>query len=238
LEEIDPLVRSFGVATAVLGVGYAVFEKDTKRMLAFHTVSQLGFILAAPEVGGFYALTHGLVKAALFLIVGALPSRDLKFLQSQSLERSLWLVLAIASFSISGFPLLSGFGAKILTLQNLQPWQTAGMNLAAIGTAISFAKLIFLPHQPDTKPSTIPPNFWVAIGLLLGGLVIANVVYYEAYTLTNLIKPLATIALGWGLYWLIFRRLAVTLPRISEQFDHLVGVMSLTLVLIFWMARV
>jgi multicomponent Na+:H+ antiporter subunit D len=238
LEEIDPLVRTFGVATAVLGVGYAVFEKDTKRMLAFHTVSQLGFILAAPEVGGFYALTHGLVKAALFMIVGALPSRDLKFLQSQSLERSLWIALAIASFSISGFPLLSGFGAKILTMKNLQYWQVISMNLAAIGTSISFAKFIFLPHQQETtKSSTLPPNFWVAIGLLLGGLVVANVVYYEAYTLTNLIKPLATIALGWGLYWLVFRRLAVKLPRISEQFDHLVGVMSLTLVLIFWMAR-
>ena len=39
-------------ATALLGVGYAVFEKDTKRMLAFHTISQLGFILAAPVVAG------------------------------------------------------------------------------------------------------------------------------------------------------------------------------------------
>ncbi|MGC9506317.1 cation:proton antiporter, partial [Baaleninema sp.] len=75
IEEMDVLVRLFGVATAVLGVGYAVFEKDTKRMLAFHTVSQLGFVLAAPEVGGFYALTHGLVKSALFLIAGNLPSR-------------------------------------------------------------------------------------------------------------------------------------------------------------------
>ncbi len=46
--EVDPLIRGLGVGTALLGVGYAVFEKDTKRMLAFHTVSQLGFILAAP----------------------------------------------------------------------------------------------------------------------------------------------------------------------------------------------
>ena len=66
LEEIDPIVRFFGVSTALLGVFYAVFEKDTKRMLAFHTISQLGFVLAAPTVGGFYALTHGLVKSALF----------------------------------------------------------------------------------------------------------------------------------------------------------------------------
>ncbi|HIK45917.1 MAG TPA: cation:proton antiporter, partial [Leptolyngbyaceae cyanobacterium M65_K2018_010] len=48
LEDLDPVVRFFGAATALLGVVYAVFEKDTKRMLAFHTVSQMGFVLAAP----------------------------------------------------------------------------------------------------------------------------------------------------------------------------------------------
>jgi multicomponent Na+:H+ antiporter subunit D len=257
LEEIDPIVRFFGVGTALLGVFYAVFEKDAKRMLAFHTVSQLGFILAAPEVGGFYALTHGLVKSALFLIVGTLPSRNLKELQHQPIATPIWIALVIASFSISGFPLLSGFGAKVLTMKNLLPWQVIGMNLAALGTAISFAKLIFLPHKnfppADVKPDhssvespplvkekgtqlPLQPGFWAAIILLLGGLVVANVVYYEAYTLTNIVKPLVTIALGWAAYFLIFRQLVFKLPRMFEQFEHLIGVMSLSLILLFWMA--
>jgi multicomponent Na+:H+ antiporter subunit D len=238
LDEVDPIVRVFGVGTALLGVGYAVFEKDAKRMLAFHTVSQLGFILAAPEVGGFYALTHGLVKAALFLIVGKLPSRNLKELQHQPIPTSIWVALAIASFSISGFPLLSGFGAKVLTMKNLLPWQVIGMNLAALGTAISFAKLIFLPHtrQDVGEQSSGNLGFWAAMLVLLGGLVAANVVYYEAYTLANTIKPLATIALGWLAYHLIFRKIVVKLPRTLEQFEHLMGVMSLTLILLFWMA--
>lgn len=76
LESIDPIVRFFGVSTALLGVGFAVFAKDTKRMLAFHTISQLGFVLAAPVVAGFYALTHGLVKSALFLIAGVLDRKS------------------------------------------------------------------------------------------------------------------------------------------------------------------
>ncbi len=231
-EEIDPIVRLFGVGTALLGVGYAVFEKDTKRMLAFHTVSQMGFVLAAPEVGGFYALTHGLVKAALFLGAGRLPSRNFKELQQQPMPNSLWVALAIASFSISGFPLLSGFGAKVLTMKNLLPWQFVGMNLAALGTAISFAKFIFLPHRGEGKAQQ---DLWPALVILLGGLVVANVIYYEAYTLANIGKPLLTIGLGWGAYLLIFRRLAIKLPRVVEQFDHLIGVMSLMLTLLFWM---
>ena len=233
-EDIDPIVRFFGVGTALLGVGYAVFEKDTKRMLAFHTVSQLGFVMAAPEVGGFYALTHGLVKSALFLIAGNLPSRNLKALRHEPIPRSVWIALAIASFSISGFPLLSGFGAKVLTMKNLLPWQVIGMNIAALGTAISFAKFIFLPQSAE-RESPVKTGFWIAMSLLLGGLVFANVVYYEAYTLGNIVKPLATIFLGWAAYWLIFRRIAIKLPRVVEQFDHLIGVMSLMLMFLFGM---
>jgi multicomponent Na+:H+ antiporter subunit D len=235
VEEVDPLIRIFGVATALLGVGYAVFEKDTKRMLAFHTISQLGFILAAPIVGGFYALTHGLVKSALFLIAGVLPSRNFKELQQKPIPTAVWVALVIASFSISGFPLLSGFGAKVLTTKNLLPWQVIGMNIAALGTAISFAKFIFLPHQKQEEQGKVQPGFWAAVMLLIGGLILANLVYYEAYTVANIIKPLATIALGWLVYLLIIRRTVLKLPRLLEQFDHLIGMMSLMLILLFWM---
>ncbi|MEQ9487257.1 cation:proton antiporter [Coleofasciculus sp. F4-SAH-05] len=230
--EIDPIVRIFGVGTAVLGVGYAVFEKDTKRMLAFHTISQLGFVLAAPEVGGFYGLTHGLVKSALFLIAGTLPSRNLKELHHKPINTSIWIALVIASFSISGFPLLSGFGAKVLTMKNLLPWQVIGMNIAALGTAISFAKFIFLPHNRQSE-GKVKLGFWLAMTLLIGGLIVANGVYYEAYTFKNIVKPLVTIALGWLAYFLIFKRVVVKLPRVLEQFEHLIGMMSLMLLLLF-----
>ncbi|NEO68512.1 MAG: cation:proton antiporter [Moorea sp. SIO3H5] len=234
VEELDPIVRIFGVGTALLGITYALFEKDTKRILAFSTISQLGFILASPEVGGFYALTHGLVKSALFLIAGVLPSRNLNELQHQRINTPIWIALAIASFSISGFPLLSGFGAKVLTLKNLVPWQVIGMNVAALGTATCFGKFIFLPHGDDSQ-GQVKVNFWLAMILLLGGLIAANGVYYQAYNFANIIKPLVTIALGWLAYLLIFKRSVLKLPRVLEEFDHLIGVMSLMLVLLFWM---
>ena len=238
LEELDPIVRFFGVSTALLGVGFAVLEKDTKRMLAFHTISQLGFVLAAPVVGGFYALTHGLVKSALFLIAGILPSRNFKQLQHQPISNQIWLVLLLASFSISGFPLLSGFGAKVLTSKNFLPWQVVVMNIAALGTAISFAKFIFLPHKKldkEKEEKNIPPGFWWAMIILLGGLVAANGFYYEAYSLKNVVKPLITIGVGWVMFLLIFKRSLLKIPRVSEKFDNLIGVMSLMFILIFWM---
>jgi multicomponent Na+:H+ antiporter subunit D len=214
IEEIDPIVRIFGVSTALLGVGFAVFEKDTKRLLAFSTVSQMGFILAAPTVGGFYALTHGLVKSSLFLTVSKLPSRNFKELQQQSIPRNIWITLLILS------------------------WQDIGMNVAGVGTTIAFAKFIFLPHQSavESQPSKSKTDFWVAIAILLGGLVVANIVYVEAYSLENIAKPLVIIGIGWIAYWLIFRSASVKLPTLFEQFENLIGFMSLMLILLFWMA--
>ena len=163
-----------------------------------------------------------------------MPSRNFKELKHQPIQTPVWIALVIASFSISGFPLLSGFGAKVLTMKNLLPWQVIAMNIAALGTAASFAKFIFLPHA-KTGESKVKTGFWPAIILLLAGLVIANGVYYQAYTLTNIIKPLITIFLGWLAYGLVFQHTIIKLPRMAEQFDHLIGVMSIVLMILFWM---
>ncbi|MFN5956020.1 MAG: cation:proton antiporter [Dolichospermum sp.] len=234
-EEIDIIVRIFGVGTALMGVYYTVLEKDTKRLLAFSTISQLGWILAAPAVGGFYALTHGLVKSSLFLIAGSLPSRNFKELQYKPIHTTIWIALVIASLSISGFPLLSGFAAKSLSMKNLASWQFIIMNIAALGTAISFAKFIFLPHSREGEQK-IKPGFWISIIFLITGLIVANIVYPQAYNTADITKALITIVVGWLAYHVIFKKLSISLPRVFEEFEHLVGVMSLTLILLFWMA--
>ncbi|MEG3928935.1 cation:proton antiporter [Microcoleus sp. D3_18a_C4] len=233
VEEVAPIVQIFGVGAALMGVFYGIFEKDTKRMLAFSTVSQLGWILVAPEAAGFYALAHGVVKSALFLIAGSLPSRDFKELRQNPINTAIWIALVVASLSISGFPFLVGFGAKMLTLKNLTPPYALAMNVAAVGTAILFAKFIFLPRGGPAKSK---PGFWPAVLLLVGGLIAANAFYVEAYTLDNMLKAIAIIGVGWLAYFLIFQRTAIKLPRMLEQFDHLVGFMSLISLLLFWMA--
>ncbi|AFY57660.1 formate hydrogenlyase subunit 3/multisubunit Na+/H+ antiporter, MnhD subunit [Rivularia sp. PCC 7116] len=233
VEEIDPIVRSFGVATAFLGVIYALFENDTKRILASSTISQLGWILAAPLQGGYYALAHGLAKAALFLTAGNLPSRNIKQLQWQPIDTPTWVVLVIASLSISGMPLLTGYSAKVLTMKNLLSWQEIAMNIAVVGTVTVYARFIFLLRGEGQKPK---PGFWAAIVLLLGWLITANVLYPQAYSLESILKAVVTIAVGWLLYWLIFKSTSLKLPRVLEEFEHLIGVMSLVTVVLFWMA--
>ncbi len=237
LEEIEPIVRVFGVATALLGVSYAMLEKDTKRTLAFSTISQLGFVLAAPVAGGFYALTHGLAKSALFLIAGTLPSRNFQQLKEGGINLKLSIALIIASLSICGLPLLSGFGAKVLTTKNLLPWQAIVMNIATVGTVITFAKFVFLPWNQNQSGKT-RSSFWWGMVILIGGLILANGVNYEVYTVDNLLKSLVKIAIGWLAYLLILRKSAIKLPSAIEKFEHLIGGMSLILILVLWMVQI
>jgi len=70
-------VYAIGVLTAFLAAGMALVENDIKRILAFSTVSQLGFMMAAAGAGGaeaayFHLLTHAFFKALLFLAAGSL----------------------------------------------------------------------------------------------------------------------------------------------------------------------
>lgn len=237
--DIQPILQVLSVATAFLGVGYAIFAKDTKRMLASSTISQLGFVLAAPAVAGLYALSHGLAKASMFLVAGNLPSRSFQELRQTPIQLPVWGVLVAASLSISGFPLMAGFGAKTLTLKSLDPWQSTGLTIAAIGTVIAFSKFIFLPFKRFSEPAKqMSVGFWLAVILLLGGLITSNSFSLEMYTRSNIVKALLVIAAGWLLYGVVIRKLKIELPRAAEKLEHLIGAMSLILVLLFSMVMV
>jgi multicomponent Na+:H+ antiporter subunit D len=238
MEEFTPMVRLFGLAAALLGVLYALFERDTKRVLACSTLSQLGWILVAPSVAGPYALAHGLGKAALFLGVGNLPSRDLPTLRQNPIDNWLWLPITLASLSISGFPVFLGFSAKMLTLKAVLPWQSWVLNLAAVGTAILYAKFIFLPHRRNLPQALIKnPGLGVALWLLLTTLVVLNLAYLpQTLTWFNVLKALGVIGVGWLVWGQWIQTVQWKVPRGMESFEHLIGGMSVMLVLVFWMA--
>jgi len=250
-ETLDPIVRGFGVATALLGVSYALLEQDTKRVLALSTLSQMGWILAAPAVGGSYALAHGLAKSASFFIAGNLPSRQFQALRQRLIAFPLWLGLALAGLSIAGCPPLLGFTSKALTLKQLLPWQVWLMNLGAIGTAIVMAKFILLPVQlpGDTSDPTRslarqladrPLGFWLAIGLPLVGSILASVLTFDPalYGGETLLKTGVTLAIGGLIHTLVTQRGAWQAPRHWERLEQLIGMMSVLLVALFWLAWV
>ncbi|MFN2375347.1 MAG: complex I subunit 5 family protein [Candidatus Binatia bacterium] len=120
-------VAAVTMLTGVLGAAY---HWDMRRILAFHIVSQIGYILLAIALGGeagnaaalFYTVHHIVVKANLFLIAGVVcalaGSYDLRRIGGLSRTRpALAVLFAVPALSLVGIPPLSGFWAKVLVLQ-------------------------------------------------------------------------------------------------------------------------
>jgi multicomponent K+:H+ antiporter subunit A len=116
-----------GCLTMLIGVVFAMEQTDLKRLLAFHTVSQLGYVVTGLALGTslgvaaglFYATSHALFKGTLFMCAGAVQhatgTRDMKKLGGLSARMPVttyvWLASAAA---IVGVPLTNGFVAKWL----------------------------------------------------------------------------------------------------------------------------
>ncbi len=124
------LILYLSMATMILGVLGAIAQYHIRRLLAFHIISQIGYMTAGLALGGelalaaviFYVLHHIAVKSTLFLVGGVLEARtgspDIRhhggFYQSSPL---LALCFLIPAFSLGGIPPLSGFWAKLNLLQ-------------------------------------------------------------------------------------------------------------------------
>jgi multicomponent Na+:H+ antiporter subunit A len=120
-----PLVLTVGLATMLVGGWRALRQSDLKRLLAFGTVSQLGFLMVllgagtaeAALAGAALLLAHGLFKSTLFLTVGvvdhATGTRDLRLLSGLARRMPVVAVVGtLAALSMAGVPPLLGFISK------------------------------------------------------------------------------------------------------------------------------
>nr|WP_269208604.1 Na+/H+ antiporter subunit A [Corynebacterium aquatimens] len=146
------VVIPVGIFTMLLGGWMALKEYDLKLILAYGTVSQLGFIIAVIGVGSREAMmaglaltfSHSLFKAALFMIVGAidhtLGTRDIRELSGLGRSSPFVATLAIISAaSMAGIPPLWGFVAKEAALEaTLHEELLVGMprNLMMVGFVV------------------------------------------------------------------------------------------------------
>ena len=117
----------FGTAMAVYGVVYAVLENDIRRLLAYHIISQVGFMVAAAGIGTHeaiegataHAFAHVLYKGLMLMATGAVMTATgtTKMTELGGLAPRMKVVFTlymVGAFSISGAPLLAGFVSKSL----------------------------------------------------------------------------------------------------------------------------
>jgi multicomponent Na+:H+ antiporter subunit D len=183
-----------GTIMALYGIVYAVLENDIRRLLAYHIISQVGYMVCGVGLGtemalngsAAHAFSHIMYKALLFMGVGAVVEvtgrTKMTELQGRGLYRYMPLCLTlymIGGFSISSVPLFNGFVSKNMILAAAsdlhRPAVHLLLHLAAIGTFLHTG--LKLPYgtwfgkaRPGEQVEKIeakepPANMLIAMGL-------------------------------------------------------------------------
>ena len=160
------VVAVIGAATALFAATVALVQTDIKKVLAYSTVSQLGYMFLGLGVGAyaaavFHVMTHAFFKALLFLGAGSVihgmhEEQDVR--RMGGLRRAMpttYGTFAVGCLAIAGFPLLSGFFSKDLILEHVfaagsGPLWLVG-SLGAGLTALYMFRLLFLTFWGDTR---------------------------------------------------------------------------------------
>ncbi len=187
---IDPtlLLIYTGVLSMVIGVSLALLQKDLKKLLAYHSVSQIGYILLGIGIGkvGFaggilHLLSHAIFKGLLFLAVGSVIFRT--GTRKIDMLGGIWrkmpvttLTCLIAAISISGVPLTSGYASKGMIFGGLEgnlPFEIIFI-LTSAGTCASFLKLVrhtFFgpPNSALVNVQEVPASMYIPMLFLSAG---------------------------------------------------------------------
>src|SRR5713101_6736165 len=167
------VVAIIGGVTAFFAATIAIVQSDIKRVLAYSTISQIGYMILGVGVGAFatgifHLMTHAFFKALLFLCAGSVihaldGEQDMS--RMGGLRHQLpttWLTMLIAALAISGVPLFAGFFSKDLILEATYRSGYHGLWLLGLLTAgfTSFYmfRLIFLTFYGDSQLTTERAN--------------------------------------------------------------------------------
>ncbi|MDR5694436.1 MAG: NADH-quinone oxidoreductase subunit L [Armatimonadota bacterium] len=188
------VILAVGTLTALFAASVAITEQDLKRVLAYSTISQLGYMFMAAGVGAFAAsifhlTTHAFFKALLFLAAGAVMHAVHGETNLQRLG-GLWPHLPATTFAflvgalaLAGIPPLSGYYSKDLILLHLLGQEKGAAWVLGVGTAFltavyigRAATLTFFSPAPRTydhvheAPPLMATAMWILVGLAaLGG---------------------------------------------------------------------
>lgn len=189
-------VIAVGLLTAFVAATAAVTQFDIKRVLAFSTISQLGYMVAAVGMGAyvagmFHLLTHGLFKALLFLAAGSVihATHDVQDMRrmgglKDALPTTFWTYM-VGALALSGIFPLAGFWSKDEIIAHAwfgaqNPGAAIWLMLTSALTAFYMGRqigLVFYGKQRDasyTPHESSPVMTWpliiLAVGTIIGGL--------------------------------------------------------------------
>jgi multicomponent Na+:H+ antiporter subunit D len=186
----------WGAAMAVYGVVYAVLENDARRLLAYHIISQVGYMVCGVGIGtslalngaAAHAFAHILYKALLFMGAGAvLQVTGLRKLSDMGgLYKTMPVTLSlymVGAFAISAVPLFSGFVSKSMVVSSAGESHRAAifllLTLASSGTflhtGLKLPYYMFFGKDRGLRYHEPPRNMLVAMGVAAAACVLIGV---------------------------------------------------------------
>ena len=210
---LNELLLWIGAITAIVSVGVALSQSDLKRLLAYHSISQMGYILAAfgaasaASYTGLYAhaIGHALFKSLLFLAAGeiihATGTRNVYEMKGIGSSRPFLAVMVlVGALSIAAIPPFVGFASKQLATT------AVGSHLAyyllwatSVGTVASFVKVgrIAMPRRREFGESIQPTGQRPGTTSVIGMLVLGVACLAAGLFATDLAEGLASLT-GFG----------------------------------------
>ncbi len=202
--------------TNILAVMMALIQHNLKKLLAFHAVSQVGYMVmgigtGVPVgiVGGlFHMLNHAIYKCCLFLGAGAVEKRakttELEELGGLAKAMPVTFVsMVIASFAISGVPPFNGFASKWMVYQGtIEIGRPVFLIAAMFGSALTLASFIkvifsvFLGRRPEKLAAVKSSGFAMAIPMIILATLCVVFGVFAQLPLRYLIGPAVGVEFG------------------------------------------
>jgi multicomponent Na+:H+ antiporter subunit D len=169
---IPTVISVFAAAGMLFGSIFAIGQKDIKRMLAYSSVAQIGYIFlglslmteAGLAAGLFHVVSHGLMKTALFLSAGSIiyyrNKRDIRDLDGIGVEMPVTMVVfAIAAMGMIGIPGTNGFMSKLYlsfaVLGAGQPLLLAVILLSSYLNAVYYLPIVISAFLKEPKSKNV-----------------------------------------------------------------------------------
>jgi NADH-quinone oxidoreductase subunit L len=184
------VVAVIGALTAFFAASIGLVQTDIKRVLAYSTISQLGYMFLACGVGAFAAgifhlMTHAFFKALLFLGAGSVihalsGEQDLRRMGGLAEKiRTTWLTMLAATLAIAGIPPLAGFFSKdeILgkTFEHSHLLWVIGLVTAGMTAFYMFRLFLMTFHGPSRVPHEAEHHIHESPGTMTGPLMVLAV---------------------------------------------------------------
>jgi hydrogenase-4 component F len=208
--QVTIFLVALGTFTMLLGIILALTQDDLKRLLAYSSVSQMGYVLVGIGLGTylgcygglFHLLNHALYKSLLFMCVGAViyATGARRISELGGLRKQMPITSAsffLGALAIAGFPPLNGFWSKLtvyLALSRAGLWWAAALavlvSILTMVVMVRAAYRVFWGKRDASSASAsgmreVPARMWVPMVFLAGMCVLLGIYPQMPYPLLN-----------------------------------------------------